>query len=93
MVVPMNAAVHCSDGYGGHADYVIVNPMTQKVIHLVVSEKKWPYVERLVPVDQVVETTSTLIRLRCTGADLAEMQPCGARVEATEACVGGFRRA
>jgi hypothetical protein len=75
MDLPMNANVHCADGHGGHSTYVIVNPVDQQVTHLVVKEHKPPFIERLVPIDQVVETTSNLIRLRCTQDELEKMEP------------------
>lgn len=75
MDIPLNAEVHCADGPCGRSTYMVINPATQQVTHLVVKEKRSPHTERLVPVDQVVETTPYLIRLRCTGNELAEMQP------------------
>ncbi|MCL4541971.1 MAG: PRC-barrel domain-containing protein [Chloroflexi bacterium] len=48
--------------------------MNQQVTHLVVKEGDFPFVERLVPISSVTESTSTLIRLRCTRAELASME-------------------
>jgi sporulation protein YlmC with PRC-barrel domain len=45
------------------------------VTHLVVQEKSAPYIQRLVPIAQVVEATSEVINLQCTTDDLARMQP------------------
>jgi uncharacterized membrane protein len=55
---------------------VIVNPTTRKLTHFVVRDKSilGPQ-ELLVPVDQVVETTPDLIRLRCSQEELAGMEP------------------
>jgi hypothetical protein len=43
---------------------VIFNPTTQQMNHLVVADKSFPRsIQRLVPVEQVLETSSGLIRL------------------------------
>ncbi len=73
--LPVTADVYCADGHGGHSTYVIGNPATQQVTHLVVKEDRIPFIERLVSIDQVVETTPELIRLRCTRDELAQMPP------------------
>jgi uncharacterized membrane protein len=55
---------------------VIVNPTTRQVTHLVVADKSFPRsIQRLVPVEQVLETSSGSIRLACTQDQLAEMEP------------------
>ena len=72
--IPLNANVECMDGSCGESITVIVNPTTNKVTHFVVRYKGLPDPDqRLVPVDQVLDTSSDLIRLRCTKAELAEM--------------------
>jgi hypothetical protein len=45
------------------------------VTHLVVREKQFPYTERLVSVDQIVEITPGFIRLHCTKDELAMVKP------------------
>jgi sporulation protein YlmC with PRC-barrel domain len=74
MDVPINADVQCADGPCGQSTYVILNPATRQVTHLVVKESTFPYTERLVSIDQVMETDPHLIRLRCTGRELAAME-------------------
>ena len=54
--------------------YIILNPTTEKVTHLVVKEKAFPHIERLVPLNFVIESTPHLIRLRCTQHELAHMK-------------------
>jgi hypothetical protein len=54
---------------------VIINPVTQKVTHIVVREKRFRHSDHLVCVDQVVETTPHLVRLHCTKEELAKMEP------------------
>ena len=74
MDIPLSAKVECVDGLCGESITIVVNPLTQKVTHIVV--KTVPNdVERLVPVDQIRDTTPTLIQLHCTKGVLAEMEP------------------
>lgn len=74
MDVPAYAKVECADGPCGESSIIILNPATREVSHFVVQDKTFPdRDQRLVPVDQVVETSRTLIRLRCTKAELAGM--------------------
>jgi sporulation protein YlmC with PRC-barrel domain len=73
MDVPVNADVECVDGPCGRSTYVIINPTTQQVTHVVVKEQEIPYAERLVPLDQVIDSTPDLIRLSCTKDELAAM--------------------
>jgi hypothetical protein len=71
----VDARVACADGLGGQTTCVIIDPADQKVTHLVVKENRFPYVERLVSVDRIVETTPELIRLNCTKDELAVVEP------------------
>jgi sporulation protein YlmC with PRC-barrel domain len=73
--LPVKADVYCADGHAGHSTYVIGNPDTQQVTHLVVKEDRIPFTERVVSVDQVAQTTHEMIRLRCTKDQLAQMPP------------------
>jgi sporulation protein YlmC with PRC-barrel domain len=75
MDIPVNVEVHCTDGPYGRSTYIILNPTTRRVTHLVVQEKRFPHAEYLVPIDDVVEATPHLIRLRCTGHELKEFEP------------------
>jgi uncharacterized membrane protein len=73
--IPLNAEVECADGPCGESVTVIVDPTTQTVTHFVIQDQTFPHpVPRLVPFDQVAETTSSLIRLRCTKDELGEME-------------------
>jgi uncharacterized membrane protein len=75
ITIPLNAKVECADGPCGQSVTVIVNPVTREVTHFVVEDKGLPYPsERLVPVEQVLETSSDLVRLGCTRAQVAEME-------------------
>jgi uncharacterized membrane protein len=74
--IPLSANVECVDGVCGESTAVVVNPITRDVTHFVVLDKtSSDPVERLVPIDQIQDTTQTLIRLNCTQAELAKMDP------------------
>lgn len=70
--IPLEAKVECTDGPCGKSVAIIVHPIQRQVTHLVVDDKT---AQRLVPMDQVLETSSDSIRLRCSQAQLAEMEP------------------
>ena len=73
--IPIEASVECADGPRGRSVTVIVNPATRKVTHYVVQDRSFVDAEqRLVPVDEVLETTSESIRLRCTKEQVADME-------------------
>jgi uncharacterized membrane protein/sporulation protein YlmC with PRC-barrel domain len=74
--IPLDAKVECIDGACGESVTVIVNPTTRQVTHFVVRYKDLPHPnQRLVPIDDVLDTSSSLIRLRCTREQLAGMEP------------------
>jgi sporulation protein YlmC with PRC-barrel domain len=75
MIIPINADVHCLDGFVGRPTYVIVNPITKEVTHLVVRENQSPHAEHLVPVRLVKETTPDLVLLGCVKSKLATLRP------------------
>jgi uncharacterized membrane protein len=73
--VPLDAEVECTDGSCGESVTVIVNPTTREITHIVVQDKTFPRgVERLVPVEQVAESSSGKIRLNCTRDELEQME-------------------
>jgi sporulation protein YlmC with PRC-barrel domain len=74
--IPMNAQVRCADGKCGKSTYVIVDPVKRRITHFVVKYKKLPEnPDRLVPVEKIAKIGDKKIRLDCTRAELAEMQP------------------
>ncbi len=75
MDIPLNADVHCSDGRFGRSTYVVLNPTTEKVTHMVVKEQSGSQIERLVPVSWIKETTPELILLNCTLEETAALDP------------------
>ena len=68
--IPIEAQVECTDGPCGKSVAVTVDPVRRQVTHVVVDDRT---TQRLVPIDQVADTSSSLIRLRCSQAQLAEM--------------------
>ena len=74
MDIPTNADVLCENDVCGRSTYVILNPVTKVVTHVVVKQKGYPYAERLVPLDKVLESTPHQIRLRCTKQELGHME-------------------
>ena len=74
--IPLNATVQCTDGPCGESITVVVNPLSNQVTYVVVEDKTLPPPgQMMVPVDQVVETSRDTIRLSCSQADVAGMQP------------------
>jgi sporulation protein YlmC with PRC-barrel domain len=74
MDIPINVEVWCINEYGGTSTRIIVNPVKDQVTHLVVQEKNYPNVERLVPVEHIIESNPTIIYLDCTLDELSTMQ-------------------
>jgi sporulation protein YlmC with PRC-barrel domain len=75
MEIPLNVQVECTDGVCGRSEYVLINPVTDQVTHLVVKEDSSPNTEYIVPVDIVAETIADTIRLRCSKTELEKMDP------------------
>lgn len=72
----MEAKVQCTDGPCGTLVAVIVHTVRRQVTHLVIQDQAIPRpTERLVPIDQVAEATSDLIRLSCTREQFDGMEP------------------
>ena len=74
MEIPLNARVECTDGVCGRSESILVNPVLDKVTHLIVREAA-SNTEYIVPIDFVVETIDDTIRLRCSKAELKKMDP------------------
>ena len=74
--IPLDARVECADGPVGKSTAVIIDPIEQKVTHFVVKGNNLPLARRrLVPVEQVKETSQKLIVLNCTKRELTRMEP------------------
>jgi sporulation protein YlmC with PRC-barrel domain len=73
MDIPINVDVLCAGELCGRSTYLIINPVNEHVTHLVVTEKDFPYIERLVSVDKILASTPESIQLRCNQTDLSNM--------------------
>jgi uncharacterized protein YrrD len=75
MDLPLNVDVHCLDGRCGRSTYVIINPATDQVTHLVVREQ-WPSrTERMVPIERIAVTTRDVVVLNQTRAEFTSLDP------------------
>jgi hypothetical protein len=73
MDIPTDAQVYCDDEPCGRSTYVILNPVTDEITHLVVEQESFPPTDRLVPVGLIVESMPHRILLRCTKGELSKM--------------------
>lgn len=73
--IPIGAEVSCTDGVFGESTYVLINPVTEKVTHLVVKEAPLQHPEYVVPIGLIAATSANNIQLRCTCNELRHMEP------------------
>lgn len=73
MDIPIGVNVMCGTEVCGRSTYLVINPVNDEVTHIVVAEKAFPNIERLVPVGNILETSPTSIRIRGSVNDLKEM--------------------
>jgi uncharacterized protein YrrD len=73
MDIPIDVEVTCGTQVCGRSMYLVINPVNDRVTHLVVEENAFPHSMRLVPVEYIVESSPTSIRLRCTAHELINM--------------------
>ena len=74
--IPLNGLVQASDGACGTTTDVVLNPVSHKVTHFAIYDKKLPdNPTRLVPADQVAGVTDDAITLNCSRADVEKMRP------------------
>ena len=74
MEIPLQAQVECTDGICGRSVYVLINPVVDKITHVVVKVDS-SNTEYIVPIDIMSETIADTIRLRCAKAELEKMEP------------------
>src|SRR5690348_14819176 len=74
MDIPIGAEVECLDGTTGRSTQIILNPLTEKVTHIVVQDG-FMGAERLVPIDMITEARPALIRLRMRKDELRQLPP------------------
>jgi hypothetical protein len=75
MDIPINVDVLCAGELCGRSTCLIINPINTRVTHLVVIEKDFPYIERLVSVETILDSSPNSIQLRCDKAKLSDMEP------------------
>ena len=75
MEIPLNAQVECSDGVCGRSEFILINPVSKEVSHLVVKENNNDHKDRIVPVEKISGTIADTIQLTCSKADIADMDP------------------
>jgi sporulation protein YlmC with PRC-barrel domain len=74
MDIPINVDVLCAGKSCGRSTSLIINPVNEQVTHLVVSERAFPNIERLVPVNKILASTPNSIQLRCSQDDLSNTE-------------------
>lgn len=74
MDIPINVEVLCGNEVCGRSTNLVVNPVNEKVTHVIVAENTFPSIERLVPVNDILESTPDSIQLRCNKTDLSKME-------------------
>lgn len=72
---PLNAEVHGTDGHFGRSTHLVVNPATEKVTHIIVSGRRTPQQELMVPARFVKESTPELILLSLTREEIMALEP------------------
>jgi uncharacterized membrane protein/sporulation protein YlmC with PRC-barrel domain len=73
MEFPINVDVICTDGQYGKSTAVIVDPATERVSHIAVSDPERMYTEYLVPVREISGADNSKILLQCTKSDVEKM--------------------
>ncbi len=72
--IPINAAIRAVDGECGQAVCVVVDPIKEKVTHLVVEETDPPRALRLVPIELVHGARDKEIEIKCGIDQLKKME-------------------
>lgn len=73
--IPIGAEVLCPDGQCGSTVCVILDPIQERVTHLVVQEKQFPSTLRLVPVQLIGDTSAGRVELEVTTEEFHGMEP------------------
>ena len=75
MDIPVDAEVQCTDGPAGRSICVLLDPVGERITHVVVEEKDFPNTERMVPVEWVTESTPDQLMLKCTREEFSALTP------------------
>ena len=73
--IGLNANVRCHDGDCGICTFIIIDPVAQRVTHLVVKQDELPCREHLVPVNWITSSNPGLIQLNCSWEDIENSEP------------------
>ena len=74
MDIPIDVDVKCTGKLCGRSKYLVINPINDRVTHLVVAESDFPHIERLVSINEVIESKPDEIELRCSQEKLFTME-------------------
>jgi sporulation protein YlmC with PRC-barrel domain len=75
MNIFLKAEIHCTDGAGGNATALVLNPATKVATHLVIDPKGHGHDEYLLPLDLVAESSAKRIDVRCSRNELDQLAP------------------
>jgi hypothetical protein len=72
MDVPIGAQVYCENELCGCSTHVILNPMTNKVTHIVVQQEGPPFAGYIVPIEWLEASSPNQLVLHCRKDELAK---------------------
>lgn len=71
MDIATDVHIVCLDGIYGYLNGIVLNPVTDEITHIVAAEDKLLGEKRLVPLEEITQSTFRYILLRCTLQELA----------------------
>ncbi|MFV0388146.1 MAG: PRC-barrel domain-containing protein [Pyrinomonadaceae bacterium] len=74
MDIKINSEVLCEGEKAGQVTCVIVDTAQERITHLVVQEKEFPFTEKIVNLTKVKAADKERVELNCTAKDLHEME-------------------
>lgn len=90
MDISVNAKVKCSDGPCGESTRVVLNPTTEEITHVVVSDiSMFQETEHLVSVDHITESTPQKIQLNLSKDEMDDM-PVYSTIEVAPSNLAGY---
>jgi len=75
MDIPVHAKVFCQQHECGKIVCVIIHPIHKEVTHIVVQENGLSGIERLVPVDYILNSQNDRVVLRCPQSEFEKFEP------------------
>ncbi len=73
MEIPVQTQVECKDGVCGHSVCVLIDPIDEKVTHVVIEENEAPHYEYMVPINLTSRSIAGTLVLRISKAQLKTM--------------------